>query len=50
MQTQIVEVTVYPDRARVVRRGAVTLESGMHQVVIPELPLTLDPSSVRASG
>lgn len=50
MQTKIIEVTVYPDRARVVRRGAVTLEPGTHEIEIAELPLTLDPSSVRASG
>jgi uncharacterized protein (TIGR02231 family) len=50
LQTRIVEVTVYPDRARVMRRGTVALEPGTHQIEISELPLTLDPSSVRASG
>ena len=50
MQTRIAEVAVYPDRARVMRRGAVALESGTHQIEISELPLALDPSSVRASG
>ena len=50
MQTQIVEIAVYPDRARVTRRGVAMLEPGIHQLEIAELPLALDPSSVRASG
>ena len=50
LQTHIVEVTVYPDRARVTRRGTTALEPGTHKVEIPELPLALDPSSARAGG
>ena len=50
LQTQIVEVTVYPDRARVTRRGTAALEPGLHKLEIAELPLTLDSSSVRAGG
>jgi len=50
LQTQIVEATVYPDRARVTRRGTATLEPGLHKLEIAELPLTLDTSSVRAGG
>ena len=50
LQTRIAEVTVYPDRARVIRRGSATLEPGIHKVEIAELPLALDPSSVRAGG
>ncbi len=50
LQTQIVEVTVYPDRARVTRRGTAVLEPGLHKLEIAELPLTLDSSSVRAGG
>jgi uncharacterized protein (TIGR02231 family) len=50
LQTQIVQVTVYPDRARVTRRGAATLEPGLHKLEIAELPLTLDSASVRAGG
>jgi len=50
LQTQIVQVTVYPDRARVTRRGAATLEPGLHKLDIAELPMTLDSSSVRAGG
>ncbi len=50
LQTQIVQVIVYPDRARVTRRGTLTLEAGTQQIEIVELPLSLDTSSVRASG
>jgi uncharacterized protein (TIGR02231 family) len=50
LQTQIVQVTVYPDRARVTRRGTAALEPGLHKLDIAELPLTLDSSSVRAGG
>ena len=50
METRIVEVTVYPDRARVTRRGTLALEQGTHKLEIAELPLALDASSVRASG
>lgn len=50
METRIVEVTVFPDRARVTRRGAQALAPGTHRLEIAELPLALDPCSVRASG
>ena len=50
LQTQIVEVTAYPDRARVTRRGSIALEPGLHQLEIAELPLALDAASVRAGG
>ena len=50
LSTCIVEVTAYPDRARVTRHGTLALEPGTHRLEIAELPLTLDPSSVRASG
>jgi len=46
----IVAVTVYPDRARVTRRGAVTLQTGAHELCIPGLTQLLDPQSVRAGG
>ncbi len=50
METTITKVTVYPDRARVLRTGVVELEPGLHTLAIPELPLSLDPDSVRAAG
>jgi uncharacterized protein (TIGR02231 family) len=43
-------VTVFPDRARVTRRGRLALEPGQHQVEIADLPLALVVDSVRASG
>jgi uncharacterized protein (TIGR02231 family) len=46
----IVAVTVYPDRARVTRRGTVTLPAGEHRVAVGGLPKTLERESVRVSG
>ncbi len=50
LSTSITNVTVYPDRARVVRCGEIALETGSQKVEIPELPLQLDPDSVRATA
>jgi len=50
LQTTITTVVVYPDRARVTRSGATALDSGSHRIEIPELPLRMDPASVRASA
>jgi uncharacterized protein (TIGR02231 family) len=50
VQTSITAVTVYPDRARVTRTGTLQLETGFNQVEISDLPLTLNPDSVRASA
>jgi len=50
VETVIRAVTVYPDRARVVRAGAVELDSEVRRLVVDELPLTLDRSSIRARG
>jgi uncharacterized protein (TIGR02231 family) len=46
----IVSVTVYPDLARVTRRGSVTLEPGRHRVFIEPLPLGLAADSIRVGG
>jgi hypothetical protein len=46
----VVAVTVFADRARVTRRGAIVLAAGEHRVVLDGLPLTLQPDSVRVSG
>jgi len=43
-------VTVFPDRARVLRRGRVKLEPGEHHLDFSGLPMTLLADSVRASG
>jgi uncharacterized protein (TIGR02231 family) len=50
VDTSIVAVTVYPDRARVTRRGMVTLEKGTHDLIVQGLTNQLDAESVRASG
>lgn len=47
---RISAVTVYPDRALVVRQGVAELPAGEHQVVFDHLPVTLDENSVRATG
>ena len=46
----IVHVTVYLDRARIERRGSITLEAGTHALTVGGLPLALDRDAVRASG
>src|SRR6266545_2304168 len=43
-------VTVFPDRARVTRRGRLSLEPGQHRLEITDLPLALATTSVRAAG
>ena len=50
LDTTITEVTVYPDRARVTRRGTAELKQGEHRLQVGELPLSLLPESVRAGG
>jgi uncharacterized protein (TIGR02231 family) len=50
LDTTITEITVYPDRARVTRRGTVELKQGEHRLQVGELPLSLLPESVRAGG
>ena len=43
-------VTVFPDRARVTRRGRTALEPGQHRLEVSGLPMSLLADSVRASG
>ncbi len=50
IESRIVDITVFPDRARVTRRGTLALEAGTHRVEFVELPLTLVADSIRASG
>ena len=50
VETTITTVVVYPDRARVTCRGQAELSAGLHQIVVGELPLTLETESVRAGG
>ncbi|HEX6122594.1 MAG TPA: mucoidy inhibitor MuiA family protein [Ktedonobacterales bacterium] len=49
--TTIAEVTVYPDRALIQRRGRVDLsERGEHTLRVGGLPMSLQPDSLRATG
>ena len=50
IHSAIVEVVVFPDRARVTRRGTLTLDAGAYQIEFVDLPLTLLTESIRASG
>lgn len=43
-------VTVYPDRARVAVEGECQVAAGTHRLLIEELPLLLEPDSVRVTG
>jgi hypothetical protein len=49
LNTTIVSAIVYPDRVRLTRRGSINLKPGTHDIEIPELPLSLNPDSLRAS-
>lgn len=50
LNAPIQEVTVYVDRARILRRGAIHLAQGEHTLSLPNLPTTLQDDSVRANG
>ncbi|PTA48241.1 mucoidy inhibitor MuiA family protein [Micromonospora sp. RP3T] len=50
IEAPVVGVTVYPDRARVTRRGSVRLPAGDHRVRVAPLPLGLRRDSVRVGG
>ncbi|MCP5097949.1 MAG: mucoidy inhibitor MuiA family protein [Chloroflexi bacterium] len=50
-ESQVGDVTVYPDRARVVCAGkGDVVETGLHRLLVENLPLTLEPESVRVAG
>jgi uncharacterized protein (TIGR02231 family) len=50
VQSEIVAVTVYADRALVTRRGVVSLTGIEQELVINPVPMTLETESVRVSG
>uniref|UniRef100_UPI000E3E2A1A mucoidy inhibitor MuiA family protein n=1 Tax=Allorhizocola rhizosphaerae TaxID=1872709 RepID=UPI000E3E2A1A len=50
VEAPITGVTVFPDRARVTRRGSVSLAAGEHRVLVGPLPTGLLHDSVRVSG
>lgn len=50
LEAAIAEITVYPESARVLRRGQLYLTAGQHLLVFDGLPATLDEDSVGVSG
>ncbi|MBG1267849.1 mucoidy inhibitor MuiA family protein [Nostoc sp. WHI] len=50
VQSEIVAVTVYADRALVTRRGMVSLTGIEQELIITPVPVTLETESVRVSG
>ena len=50
MNTSITGVVVYPDRARLTRRGETALKEGVHNIEITDLSIHLDPDSLRATA
>jgi uncharacterized protein (TIGR02231 family) len=50
IHTHITAVTVYTDRALVTRRGIIELSGEERELVLTELPVTLNAESVRVSG
>lgn len=50
VQSEIVAVTVYADRALVTRRGMVSLTGIEQELIITSVPVTLETESVRVSG
>ena len=50
LSTHISEVVVFPDRARVTRRGALSLPTGLQRIEFTDLPVALQTDSLRAAG
>ncbi|MEJ3654661.1 DUF4139 domain-containing protein [Actinomycetes bacterium KLBMP 9759] len=50
LDAPIVAVTVHPRRARITRRGRVTVPAGTSEVVVADLPLSVLEDSVRVTG
>ncbi|NET01479.1 MAG: mucoidy inhibitor MuiA family protein [Sphaerospermopsis sp. SIO1G1] len=50
IDSKIIAVTVYGDKALVTRRGAISLTGEERELLITPLPTTLEPESVRVSG
>ncbi len=49
-KSSISSVTIYPDRATIVRGADLSLAVGTHSIVFDNLPVTLIPNSLRVSG
>ena len=50
IEAEIAAVTVYTDRALVVRKSTISLTGEEKQIILSQLPVTLLPDSVRVSG
>ncbi|MFH5208602.1 mucoidy inhibitor MuiA family protein [Antrihabitans sp. NCIMB 15449] len=50
LQAPIVAVTVYPNSARVTRRGVLDVSAGDSRIALDGLPMQLDAESVRVAG
>ncbi|MCB9422174.1 MAG: mucoidy inhibitor MuiA family protein [Ardenticatenaceae bacterium] len=50
VESKVTAVTVYPDRAKMTYSGLCSAETGSHQLIIDDLPLVLEPETVRVSG
>ncbi|WP_255408524.1 mucoidy inhibitor MuiA family protein [Plantactinospora sp. KBS50] len=50
IDASVVAVTVFPDQARVTRRGRATLPAGEHRIRVAPLPAGANPDSLRVSG
>lgn len=50
IDTQITAVTVYSRQAQITRQGTVELTGNEQELIIPDLPMTLQTDSVRVSG
>ncbi len=48
METRITAVAVYQDRAQIIRKGAERLDAGAQEILITNIPVSLDEASVRA--
>lgn len=49
-ESEVTQVIVYPDRARVTRSAKVQLSKGSHEILVAGLPTSIDVSSLRAEG
>ena len=49
-KSKISSVTIYPDRATIIRVADLTFGAGTHSVFFENLPVTLIPNSLRVSG
>jgi uncharacterized protein (TIGR02231 family) len=50
IDTTLTAAFLYPDRARLTRQGKIKLEKGSHTLEIADLPLELNPESLRAAA